>query len=453
MMSNIVLEGYDKHSWIKNKLSEMNFVVDDSELSPSIVSCLQSLLFERHRMQEQGRELVEDCSKLRAQLDMYGRDKETLGDQLLILKQDLNNANDRNALMQSTNRELRNQWLNEKRELEGRCFQIQALQTQLQGTLRKKEKDHDKLQQQLAKVVKDASRQQKSMLTLSKPLARTTSQVKQSTTLRDAESLAYQESVQALELENRNLRDAVNDLTSSYCMFQAKMTAVLAQKEEVRAPPAVLDAVIKYKADSRRARSDCESNIENAVLAHPNVILTVSDSGSSPSNPDKAPATPSRTSTSFGWLVQQTDSVVKALRSKAENLSSNSDVEAADVESLRRQLEEAQAVIREQDYLIHAALVGKLPSFTYDDTELLEFESSDRDGRLSASVGRRRSSFGVGNSNRRLSSDSVIGSPFFAKLLPPASPDTIRVLQASGLPLPSTLNLSDGSEFVDLGID
>lgn len=451
-MSNLALDGSDRSLWIKNKLYEMNFAIDDNELSPSIILCFQNLLFERHRMQEQGHELVDDCSKLRAQLDMYGRDKETLSSQILILKQDLNTAGERYALMQSEHRDLRNQWLNEKRELEGRCFQIQALQTQLQGTLRKKEKDFDKLQQQLGKVVKESSRQQKSSIVLSKPLLRTSSQVRHTTTLRDAECQAYQESIQALELENRNLREAVNDLTSSYGMFQAKMTAVLALKEDARVTPAILDSVKDKHGVHVSKSSDLDT--ENLPLIHPNIISPAIESRDSAPAGVKVLGSPSPAD-SNGWLVQQTESVIETATNKAANLNVALTV-ASDVESLRRQLEEAQAVIREQDYLIHAALVGKLPSLSYEEADEMEFESSDRDGRFSASAGRRKSSFGFGSghSHRRLSCDAAVGSPFFAKLLPPASPDTIRVLQASGLPLPSALNLSDGFEFTeDLGID
>jgi hypothetical protein len=63
-------------------------------------------------------------------------------------------------------RETTNQWLQEKNDLQGRLFQLQALNTQLQGTLKKKEKDYDKLQAQLSKLVKDSNRGNKQSMTL-----------------------------------------------------------------------------------------------------------------------------------------------------------------------------------------------------------------------------------------------------------------------------------------------
>jgi hypothetical protein len=51
---------------------------------------------------------------------------------------------------------VRNHWLSEKADLEGRLFQIQSLNTQYQGTLKKRDKEIDRLQQLLAKTVKDS---------------------------------------------------------------------------------------------------------------------------------------------------------------------------------------------------------------------------------------------------------------------------------------------------------
>jgi len=55
-------------------------------------------------------------------------------------------AKERNNALRSEHREVKCQWLNEKSELESRNFQTMALNTQIQGTLRKKERDYDKLQ-------------------------------------------------------------------------------------------------------------------------------------------------------------------------------------------------------------------------------------------------------------------------------------------------------------------
>ena len=54
--------------------------------------------------------------------------------------------NEQISALKAEQRDLRSSWLREKGELETRCFQLQALQTQIQGTLRKKEKDYDRLQ-------------------------------------------------------------------------------------------------------------------------------------------------------------------------------------------------------------------------------------------------------------------------------------------------------------------
>ena len=64
---------------------------------------------------------------------------------------------------------LKKWYLSEKSELESRTFQMLALQTQIQGTMRKKEKDYEKLQGQLDKVVRDSMRGNKAVIVVSKP--------------------------------------------------------------------------------------------------------------------------------------------------------------------------------------------------------------------------------------------------------------------------------------------
>lgn len=63
-------------------------------------------------------------------------------------QQDLNVSNERNSALRSEQREVKAQWLSEKSELESRHFQTMALCTQTQGTLRKKDRDYEKLQVQ-----------------------------------------------------------------------------------------------------------------------------------------------------------------------------------------------------------------------------------------------------------------------------------------------------------------
>jgi predicted nuclease with TOPRIM domain len=84
--------------------------------------------------------------------------------------QDVISVQNKMAATAEEQRKLRNHWLAEKNDLEKRCFQLQGLNTQYEGTMRKKDKEYDKLQIQLAKLVKDSQRGQKSVITLTKPL-------------------------------------------------------------------------------------------------------------------------------------------------------------------------------------------------------------------------------------------------------------------------------------------
>ena len=75
-----------------------------------------------------------------------------------------------------------------------------ALQTQIQGTMRKKEKDYEKLQSQLDKVVRDSLRGNKSVITVSKPLQKNSSQIKATGTLLDAELIAAKSIISLLQV-------------------------------------------------------------------------------------------------------------------------------------------------------------------------------------------------------------------------------------------------------------
>jgi hypothetical protein len=141
------------------------------------------------------------------------------------------------SALRAEHREVKCLWLSEKSDLESRCFQLQALHTQLQGTLRKKEKDYDRLQvsnpylrvhslhddnqlflittqNQLSKITTTtqragakASAQQQStpVMVLTQPLKKNSSQAKQGT-LQDAELAAAQTTICTLEVRKVHMR-------------------------------------------------------------------------------------------------------------------------------------------------------------------------------------------------------------------------------------------------------
>ena len=121
---------------------------------------------------------------------------------------------------------MRNRWAEEKADLENKVFQMLAVQTQCQGTLRKKEKDYDKLQLQLSKLVKgivnfltnywilsnstlsiESNKGNKAMITISKPIKANSSQLSATEkieinafNLRESEILNIRNNMLALEV-------------------------------------------------------------------------------------------------------------------------------------------------------------------------------------------------------------------------------------------------------------
>ena len=102
--------------------------------------------------------------------------------------------------MKAEQRQLRKQWLTEKGELGTKLSELNSLVTKHQATIIKKEKDFDKLQKQLRKLINDAQRNVKTTMIISKPLQKASSQNSTKVSLKDAESLAYQESIAYLEV-------------------------------------------------------------------------------------------------------------------------------------------------------------------------------------------------------------------------------------------------------------
>ena len=89
---------------------------------------------------------------------------------------------------------MKSQWAAEKSEMESRVFQALSLQQSTLGTMRKKENDFDKLQSQLAKMLKDSQKAQKNCIYITKPLPRQWNAT-DAPMLRDAEFIALQSSI------------------------------------------------------------------------------------------------------------------------------------------------------------------------------------------------------------------------------------------------------------------
>jgi hypothetical protein len=104
------------------------------------------------------------------------------------------------SALQEDQRQTRCHWLAEKNELESRLFQLQGLTTQYQGTIRKKDKEYDKLQIQLSKLVKESQRGQKSVIVLTKPLPKYVNEGTKTLAPRDAELSDAYSVIETLEV-------------------------------------------------------------------------------------------------------------------------------------------------------------------------------------------------------------------------------------------------------------
>lgn len=359
--------------------------------------------------------------------------------------------------MSTEHRELKNHWLAEKSDLQTRLFQVQVLNTQIHGTLKKKEKDHERLQSQLSKLVKDSTRgAPKAVMTISVPLKKAFSQESSSSSgasaqslLRDAEIGALRNTLTAVSKDNAALRTSIEELQSE-----------LVRLRVIEAP--------------QPNAEDDEKTSEPVTSAFSPKTTPVKESSVSAA-PAVTPCTPGVRS--VRWLIDQTHTAVKQLRDRTDLIATNrlvpsaggaaaSDGQTAQtMASLKQRLTEALRVIEEQDRLIHEALLGKLPGQLHPDarpaevvwedavpTEFgLEEEETAEDAEvrmLTASARKlRRRSLRTSSLTRPesgqlpMSSDSSRRESFSledfeAELFPPASPDTLQLLEKGGWQLP-----------------
>ena len=412
---------------------QLGLTLDVDSLSSDILQCFGKIMHETDRTRDINTQLLEDSQQKSINMERKDKDIEKLKSQVMNLQQDVASHGSRTTAMQAEHREMRNHWLNEKNELENKVFQIQSLLTQTKAAVIKKDKDYEKMQNQLTKAIKDSTRGQKEKqgITISKPLPKQTSQKEQkkAVTVKDAEMLASNATIDALTGENSMLRGAVNDLTDQINNLQITFASLMAIKHQFLSAPVSLPPSSSVKTPLQKG-SLVQTYLEGTPGARP-----------------------------AHYIIKEADVRVKMILEKSSELllkakaihndgitgdeinevvDGNKDI-LNEMSIYREKLGEALAVIHEQDRLIHDALMSKLPLCNdkfADDIEMKRELDNDM-GLFSPTVGifsprqqflgkngRRRSSYGV-----RLSLD---GEELFHEFLPPASPATISLMKESG---------------------
>lgn len=335
----------DDSKWIIEQLHICNINLSEGDLeNASVSTAIIGLLAEKARVYAQNKELIDENSKMRNQLNNSAREKEKTNEEIAILKQDARVAQGKVSAMQTEQRQLRNRWLEEKTDLENKVHQSLALQTHATATLRKKEKDYDKLQLQLSKLVKESNKSNKAMMVISKPLKANSTQKTQlekaeitAAALREAEINHLRTSMQALEKTNELLQKNVQSVTAS----------MAAQVES-----AVHECTEEFNRKLDRMRREYEESVEK---------LTNSKKSLSPL-PLPLPPKSHCVSTSTSAMTPPPGSLVNTYLANTPgaharqvlNEIRNSPVPKQSVSDpvIQCQLTEALAVIKEQDRLI-----------------------------------------------------------------------------------------------------
>lgn len=323
-----------------------------------------------------------------------------------LLRDNHNMGNKISALL-AEHREVKNHWLAEKSDLQSRLCQVQALNTQISGTMKKKEKDFDKLQTQMAKLVKDANKTVKATMVLTAPLKKSLSQDQSNPTiaalLKDAELNALKSIIKSLESENSLLKSAAVQLKESVSQLTMSLT------NEATKQPQPQDML----------------QIEEGPSLHDTPASMLDDiSSPAPAAPEAVPAAVPGTITKkylestpgarVGWVVEQTSTEMRRL---SGGMTPNVQGKLA---SLSSRLAEAMAVIQEQDRLIQQALLGSLPA-RMEDVVIWEVDEEED---VAVPVDQPAAA-------AKADIDALL-SMRDSDFLPPASPETFELLQAYG---------------------
>jgi hypothetical protein len=461
----------------------------DGEFSKASVKGFEKLIQEREHWRTEALRFTEEVTRLQYQVSSMKEEKDAKDLLIESMKRDEQVFNNRISAMTTEHRELKNHWLAEKSDLQSRLFQVQALNTQIHGTLKKKEKDYEKLQSQLSKLVKDSGRgAPKAAITVSVPLKKAFSQessgertASAASLLRDAELIALRNTLSALNKDNTALKTSIEEL-------QDELVRLRVIDVPVTVPTEAVSIITEKIVSASPAKSTSEFSSSSVSTPSANEPTTTTSIAAEPTTPGVR---------SVRWLIDQTHTAVKQLRDRAVLVASNQLSESTDrpastqnnsleatqaVVGLKARLTEALRVIEEQDRLIHEALLGKLPGqlqpdappaeVVWEDTMNSEFALlADQDEydlyekqgpearRLSASAKklRRRSlrnsylsaqttasnvtaaldtKMGKNTSKNSSRRESFSLEDFEADLFPPASPDTLQLLEKSGWQLP-----------------
>lgn len=129
----------------------------------------------------------------------------------------------------------------------------------------------------------------------------------------------------------------------------------------------------------------------------------------------------------YHWIIEQANSEVKRLRNRADCLKQTNDTDI-----LKAQLVEAISVIHEQDKLIHAALLGRLPGYeTKESNQLVEYNPNEEEDQVEKEEQERSKARNIYND---INNDDEFGvfpniDKFDESIFPPASPATIELVK------------------------
>lgn len=331
------------------------------------------------------------------------------------LEQELKSANKRIAAFQAEQIQAKRQWASEKTELESRYFQALSLLTQTQGTLRKREKDLEKLQSSLEKMATKEAKANKFAFTISKPLPKAFSQQQQSAATSSSSALKDVE----VEVQRQLAADYRREVSSLCVQLDEAIKSEENMKNKYESVISHLNTRIdcihrqmlmafSNQREQRDVLTDSQSSTSTVGSSTQSLQMAASEEETSL----PADAEASTLQQRAVLIMRKADAISAQLLVATSGTDTIRDEDETSL--LRDKLQSVMHLLEQQDALLHEAIFGTLPHSPTDiEDEAMEMQ---------------------GDSPHTCTHAPSIFSPTqaFAFSLLPASPATYAVLKACG---------------------
>ena len=325
--------------------------------------------------------MTNEVDSLLSRLSHEENEKEKNKLKLDSLVQEVAFMNSKLAATSNDHKTQKSRWLAEKTELEGKLFQLIATQTQFQGTLRKKEKEFEKLQAYLQKQVTSSNNSttkpklssnttsssirnsklpsntnstnatsETSCIVISKPLPTNTTQnnVSNSSILaKDLEIMTFKQIINDLQSENKEIKIKLNQFSNEN--NDSLGTNNVSNSSNIRDILMLQSKLVDMEQLVNKTKTENEE-LAKLCRKRDRELISAEINETKPTNQHATTNNNNNNTISSSSVVLPTPLIATEL------LNGNNKELEKENQDLKRQLQDAWVMINKQDALVHQGI-------------------------------------------------------------------------------------------------